>query len=1477
MRKRLNIPLAGGLIIGAVFFAGFTHWWHGIQVRRNADGLLRRAAVAREEGDLPETVRLTRRYLAHRPDDNDQFYQIALDAKQNLFDMVAARKQPDRKSVDLTMFLMEEAVRKSGFLVKEDGKPDIDRRQNIRREAAEFWIAFRRFDIAKDNLEAIEDAWTVDDRMQFIECLRLLGSPVEEDRAIILLEQMIGLDSATGKFDTEAAEHPELLNAYQSLVNLLVQKRLDRDMAEKVIDQMVAVNPENPEAYLSYYRLIRYIRQAEGKEKAYAAIAKAYELDKENVDIMASVAAVNLEQKKYEEAKTLLEDGLAKATTIREKSRIYDLLAQAYITAGDLEGAMVILDRGNKEVPNDRELLWKKARLLLEEKQHAEVEKLYKPLERANTSPALIAYLQARILMDQGDYKRSTKAMAQIRPLVQPLLRMEIDNFLSGGYGVLGQHDKRRESLENLLKANPNHPKAQEGYVQALMFEGQNQRALDYLEFVIQERKKRGEEIPPELNFQLTKLRVQLKIGEAREEVSQADIKNIQKDLNALFKNKDLPETQRMALVIDYFRKMNQPEKARQYVIKALESNRDSFPLWALRLDYAESMDEANQLLEEVRSIVDVEKHEMTLRGMEAKLTIKHDRENIDAVMARLQKNIDSYPPEQQAGLLYELGSLQFLLQNRTEAVRLLEQASKLAPERLDILSTLLRDATQRTDVARVNDIVGRIKQVAGTDDDTWRIAEATRLIWLLRQQTVSANDRQRMLTEAATHMRVARSNRPDHIPVLMLQADIERESGQTLNSIETLKRAHDLQPGNATVIRLIALSYKDIENRPMMDEWMKRLPLSMRSDQDKRVELSSIWRRRSKWTPQDTDYALRLVKEIVPDDSTQPLDWVLRSQVELKSKKFDEALASANKAREIRASLADVWTNLVNVLVDMDRKAEAEEAIQEAELELPEDVKPVALGRCYSILGNNNLAQANFAAAIRSDPENASVKKMYAETLIADQKSQQAAGVIESILNSNDPEKYQSEITWGRRKLAQLLSATDSYENFNKGLELLEKNRKDGDLKSEDLALWIFLCFARPEKESWDRALLKLDEVLQKRPLNDDELFMKAQLYEKYEDKVLWEKAKEITMEVLSRNNGNQQVIENYVRWLLKRGELAEARRFASNNLAQTAVTRLRVELHSDVQEGNSAQALRKIQQRIPPSPKNQQELSTLLTLSAIAEELGQYDPQFFGVAEGLLKQLAQAAPREILRLATTMGVHGDIEKIKTALNYCKTSGKFGVSAPIRAGVALAILREHQSDWDGELKDAVRDIGAWLDEMAAATPEDTTLQWRVAEFSDMIGNLDRAELEYDKLLKNPKFTSPVDRGMVMNNLAYSMALNGKSDRPLELVEEAEKRFLGPTSDLIDTKGFVYLVRGDYEKAISNFTKALGSGPGQAQKLFHLAIALDKNSRTQDAQERWTEALEAGLDRFRLPPSLQDEYDDFKLRFGATPVAVSLN
>lgn len=1469
--KRLNIKFLAILGVGGVIFLGSVHLIHGWQVRRNAAGLLRRAEAARSEGDLAESARLRLRYLSHVPDNDDEYKQTAYDLKKSLFEKVTSRKELTKRDLDLAIRYMSEAVTRNGT--------DLD----LRREASEFWYLLRKYDFAVDHLEAMGetnngvttyDAWTDDDRMRYINSLRLLGGPMEA-KAMGEFETTLGWSDAKREF-TETGTHPKMLDAYQALVMLLMQKNLDRDSAVKVLDQMVEANNDNPQAFLNRSRLIRYVLGQAGVEQAYRDIDQAYSLAPDDLDVIAAKSSMMLETKRGEEAKRLIELGLDQAESIQEKSRLFRLLSEVYITLKDTEGALAVLDRANREVPRDRDLLWNKARLLLDDKRHKDVESMFKPLLDAGHDEPTIGYLQARILMDQGETLKATRALRKIRDVLPTNIQYEADTYLASGYGKLGKYDLQLATVRGLREKYPDNQQINDNYLAILLQLRRTKDAQEFLRARIAELQDAGTPIPK--NYELALMTLQMNDAQiGANTLSEGQQAALDQRFEAALKDESLSDAQRQSLLLRKLRQNDDPKAAKAILQKAINDSPDTYLLWAMLIEFAESEAEATKFFNIMKTKIDAEKYAASMASMRAKIAVKFAPESAPSVLTDLESELGRYTDLEQISLLYEMGTLNLALKNRDEAMRLFEKSLQApgatAQVKTEILNVLFDDAVTQADPDRIDEIAKRMQATVGDDDEAYRIIEARRIIWNIRNNQISEDERSTELVRARQLIESIRRARKEWLPGILVEADIYRLDNNPVAAIELLEVAHSFQTNNAKIIRAIAQSYRELRQPAKADEWMGKLPSTLRNDSDDRLQLNTLLARSGDWTREEAQKAVQLLETVAPADSEVLNDQLMRSKVFTFLKQMDKAEAAAKRCVAIDPQASSAWTNLVKVYKLQDKQDKAAEVILEAENQLPEATKPIVLGQCYAILGDFNKAEASLVSAWNADKKNTSVKRLLIETLLASKdrkRIEPALQLMQDIFMTGDASnpKEVLDIIWARRRFATILASTKKHQDFLKALDLLEKNAVNGELARADLALMVSFCYARSEKSSWDRGLLRIDQVAQQRKLTDDEIFMKAQLYERYGDQY-WDEVKKLTTGVLARNSSNKQAVENYVGWLLKRGEVEEAERWANNNLAEGAVIRLRVALHSDAKRGDFQRAAQKIQQRIPdskslnlPAAQSQQ-----LTLADIARELGQYDRRFYKMAEQMLRDLARVVPSEVLRVAAVMGAYGDAGQVEEALKMCFDADKNEVPDAVSAGVALAVLREHPEDWEGPLASAIKDVSNWLDELAAANPEDILLQWRVAEFYDMIGNLDRVEGKYKEILASPKFTNSMDRGMVLNNLAFAMALNGKTAEPMKLIAEAET-LLGDRADLIDTKGYIYLVQGETDKAIDEFEKAIASGPKSGQKFFHLALAFHKKNDRSKAENSWKEALGNGLDRSKLPPALRTEFDKLQREFG---------
>jgi tetratricopeptide (TPR) repeat protein len=120
---------------------------------------------------------------------------------------------------------------------------------------------------------------------------------------------------------------------------------------------------------------------------------------------------------------------------------------------------------------------------------------------------------------------------------------------------------------------------------------------------------------------------------------------------------------------------------------------------------------------------------------------------------------------------------------------------------------------------------------------------------------------------------------------------------------------------------------------------------------------------------------------------------------------------------------------------------------------------------------------------------------------------------------------------------------------------------------------------------------------------------------------------------------------------------------------------------------------------------------------------------------------------------------------------------------------------------------------------------------------------------------------STAQKAIASNNLAVVLA-NQRKDLPeaLELINNAGTG-MGFTSDVLDTRGSVYLATGKFQDAAADFRDAVLVTYPSAMKLLHLAYAEDRVGDRSAASAALRRAKDAKLEAAALPKAEKAMYD----------------
>ncbi len=252
---------------------------------------------------------------------------------------------------------------------------------------------------------------------------------------------------------------------------------------------------------------------------------------------------------------------------------------------------------------------------------------------------------------------------------------------------------------------------------------------------------------------------------------------------------------------------------------------------------------------------------------------------------------------------------------------------------------------------------------------------------------------------------------------------------------------------------------------------------------------------------------------------------------------------------------------------------------------------------------------------------------------------------------------------------------------------------------------------------------------------------------------------------------------------------------------------------------------------------------------------------------AEQVYRLLARRDPNRVFDVASFIGIHRDVAKCFEMLSQEYNSA----NAQSVLRVAIDVVRKRR-DEVGDKYDA--QVNEWLDRALSENIGSVPLLMAQAEFREVQENYVAATKLYRELLANHEVTG-IPRAVVLNNLSFLLALKGQTAAsgdldPLDLVQEAAQ-ILGPTADILDTRGVVWIARKRYDEAIADLSLAVSDNPNPS-KYFHKAeahlLAGAKNGLAQNkaALEAWAKAEELGLSRDSLHELERNRYDDLKAK-----------
>jgi tetratricopeptide (TPR) repeat protein len=589
-----------------------------------------------------------------------------------------------------------------------------------------------------------------------------------------------------------------------------------------------------------------------------------------------------------------------------------------------------------------------------------------------------------------------------------------------------------------------------------------------------------------------------------------------------------------------------------------------------------------------------------------------------------------------------------------------------------------------------------------------------------------------------------------------------------------------------------------------------------------------------------DLEGAIKEAKLQVPDDSRDPTAHMWIGNLYARAKRVDEAEASYRRAVKTGPEMVETWVLLVDYLVNNKKNAEASKVLMEARKDLPEDRVNDVLARGYEALGEPVLAEEYYRAQVESAPNDLWAHRNIASFFMRNGRTDDARKEVVKILrdSQNDP-KEKELLLWSRRLMSEILTASGDFEDFRKAKALLIANTKIDDGGAEDRLRLANLLASRFDEPGTLRESLKWFEAAEtpKNPLGQLDKMTVARIHEVLGE---WDLARSEMLALVSQSKTDPNLYGVFVDMLIRNNQVADADSWLDklNSVQKGAGMLLRAQVR--VKQGRPDEAIALFRLLLPPRPVPKKQAPQLRNVALMMDQLGLNAP-----AEELYREYMTYEPGAgSLQLAAFLGRTGRLDE---ALDLCETA----LQTQPRPNVLQAIDEVlHGQPRRVERRHFER-VGKWYDGFLREDPESPPLLMQYANFLNVAGQDDKAEAIYRDVLKRSDLTAAY-KAETLNNLAFVLAGQQRNlPEALDLVNQSAK-ILGPKSDVLDTRGMIYLTMRKYPEAIADFSDAVQVLHPSAVKFLHLAMAQDLAKNRDAARAAFQKAKEKRLDSAAL-------------------------
>jgi tetratricopeptide (TPR) repeat protein len=1444
---RFNFPLFIGLIVGTLVCSTAVYGLWRFQINRKSGWLLGEAEKALKENDFRNATKYFRDYLSIDRSNEDVRIKHGL-ANLDLL-----------KSDDVTQPEFGKALQELETTVRSDSLVDNPETKKLRRGVAEIWGEIGQYQTALEHLTILLQSDPDDPDLQALRATYLARSG-DFNTAVRESFKLIGYDSDTDEFDADKAIAKGHVELYTNLAVTLQTKQDKPELAERVMDQLVEVNPESAQAHLARGR---FQLSLENVDEARSEFEEAYKLKPQEADVLLSMAEMATRDEQYDKASEYLTSG---KKLFPEDMRFYRTAAALLMKQEQPEKAIAEIDEGIKKVKtNDQAtLMYAKVELQFAQNDLNALKQSVDDMERTakNIRPEFIDYFRARIMMAENKWPQAKAALSRLRPKMSELTRgqtVDIDAYLGLCYEKLAQFDMARESYQQALAQNPEYDPAKLGLERVKKFVGLSDET----------------EAPPQ-DDELARLFD----AEMKKPKAERNYKKLEELVQTIAKEKEWDDLRRLTTLAQIKSSAEDFAGARKLLLDARKLAPENLIVWRLLIQSARQdpkigPQKAQQAVEQaIAKLGDVPGLRIEkANNLVALNAAQPNKEELKTELTAIAEGIDQWTPLQKAELWGGLAQLCLNLGLNDEARHYLTLSTDVRPDDLPLRVTMFNLALEANDDAGMKEAQDEILKVVGSNEDNvWLFTEARRKLSLIRRGQLD----RKAIDEIRPLVNRALEQRKEWHELYVLNGELEVEAGNLAKALESFDRAQELgrpyPAATAQHIKLLSFAGR----LKQAGELLERIPEALRYPllgqlypeilfRTNRVEEALTEARDAiEANPNNAQshfwYSQLLARSAQPKpaaaDTAAPASATQAAAPpagpqQPNKEVMAQAIKEMRRALELQPEFPDAWGALIRYYSLLNDNEQAQAVLREAQLSLSGDNLQFFLARSYESLGRWFDAETMYRAIYESAPDDLARTQQLAAFYLSDayplsDKNVKATPLLNKILRAGAEKKVRSNdpgLFWARRMAAKMLAATRDYQDLRKAEMLLASNSQNGDLTIDDKLAMAEILAERPEPEHRQKAIQLLESVAQVQTLAEKHDLILGNLY--FLTRADWRKYSNQMRRVTARYPTSLAARAAFVKNLIERGdkesldEAADKMRQMIKIAPNHPVTfELTVRLAN--KRGKQAEARERLLKSVPDLAKIQtmteQDRLVLATIANLLIELEDVDN-----AERIYRKVAELDPNQNLTLASFLGNHRSVEQCFEKLNEIYTPERI----PMIAQVALVVVRK-QREKVGNKFDA--QIQSWLDAGLNENPESIALLMDQADFYDIQQRYDEAAAIYQKLLANKDLTG-IRRAIVLNNLSFLVALAGSKAKvsadPLKLVEEAVE-IMGPNSDILDTRAVVFISLKRYQEAIEDLELSVTDNP-TASKYFHKAHAHLMAGENLAAVEAWKKAEELGL------------------------------